>query len=289
MHLNTLFIKKLTLFIFSCICIHICSTSVVNAQNPSRKPPINKKQSKKAGIKQLFKGYKSNKRKKKGLSQKSNSYSGNNIQKTGPSNKSKSSKPIGKNKILSSKISKNRGSNQSRKSFSYSGTNKGKPKKGLHLSGLGGPQRFSLNFVSPRVRKRRRLSSRSLSFSGETISKPTEGQLAKKDRRMNKKAREGMYVNHTKQKRLKSNLSYNSLKYDGSSSSYKGKSGLFGSFKLGKKNKNNDRVTSTRVKIRTRPVANKMTGKKGQRLPRMSKKRKSRLKYDKKEREIWAK
>ncbi len=244
------------------------------AQNPSKKPPINKQQSKSASLKQLFKGAKFNKRKKKQGTQISNSFSGGNISKSGPTNKSKQGKALESNKMLSSKVSKNRGANQSRKSLSYSG-GQGK-KKGLSKLFGGSATEVNVGFVSPHKKRRRKLSARSLSFSGENISKPSEGQLARKDRIMNKKARKGMYVNHTKNRKLRSNLSYTSLSFSGRPT------------ELGKKKKSNTRDTSTRIKIRTRPVANKMVGKRGQRLPRTSKKRKAKLKYDKKERKIWA-
>ncbi len=140
-------------------------------------------------------------------------------------------------------------------------------------------------------RKKRDMSRTSDAFSGENMATPSQGWLQRRDRQMNRKAKEGAYLDLKEHKRRKANMSYTSLGFSGHSlsSSFNGKAERAEAARLGqRKRKNNMRGSSVRVKKRRRPVADKLAGKRRFRLPRLSRKHKPKLKYDKKEREIWA-
>lgn len=137
-------------------------------------------------------------------------------------------------------------------------------------------------FANPKKNKRKKKqgTAQSLSFSGEVLSAPSAGQLNRKNSRMHKEARKELYTNRAERKKKRAQNPYQTLYFLGEKSTAMGK--------YSKKRKKSRGIT-VRVKTKKRPAVKNLSKKDRKKLPRLSKKTKNTLKYDKKERKIWSK
>jgi len=268
---NTKNSKFLFIFLFLSFCFLSFPTEVF-AQKKKGKPSITKKRSKTSLQDRLqIKRQTQAQKQKKKTSRKGEDYSGNNIE-----NKSKKGQRYEGRKdktnlkeSLSDLVPKRKPETKvGQQTKGYRGTDIDRaPSKKQILyrkrqikKGRGG-QGLMMVKGNPKQR-RKRLSNISLNFSGNNLPVPSQGYIAKRNRQMNRIARQGMYINTAKYRRLRNEIKILSVRFNGP--------------------KNSEALAKVRLKKRPIPQKNKVKS-----LKRVAKTKRKRGKYDKKERDIW--